>query len=306
MKPLATTVFGAGVWGRCVIETVRRVPNLALHSVCDPDVVWAGERYYSEPRAALGNAEVEAVILATPPQTHAELALAALDAGKAVLIEKPMTVSAAEAQRLVARQAEGQRLMVGHLLAYHPALSWLGQRLVAGKLGAVQGVEVVRHSPPGRRPERCPWWTLAPHDLALLRQWFGAPEQLRLRRAELGGVIAELLYAGGPQVRLDYCTRAADKRRQWSIRASRGVATLDECAAGSLALEVEGRALMPTLSSRLPLDIELDHFAACVQSGAPFKTDAVEGAAVVNWLALGQQSLQTEDWVCVAQPVAAQ
>src|SRR5215469_9474670 len=128
MNP-SVAVIGAGYWG---INHVRNFSEIgALNLVCDTShasLAKIGEKFPSirleaSYSAALSDPGIQGVVIATPAETHFDLAAAAIEAGKDVLVEKPLTLDVSEGERLV-KLAEQRRsiLMVGHLLEYHPAV----------------------------------------------------------------------------------------------------------------------------------------------------------------------------------------
>ena len=115
-------------------------------------------------------ASVEAVILATETPTHADLAAQALEAGKHVFVEKPLAQTTEDAARLVAlAEVQGRRLMVGHLLRYHPAYRHVERLVREGTLGAIRYLYSVRVNLGIVRETESAFDSLAPHDLAVAR-----------------------------------------------------------------------------------------------------------------------------------------
>src|ERR1700730_12697383 len=137
-------VVGVGYWGK---NLVRNFYDLgALAALCDAEESveahyrrqYTGVRFYREFSAVLSDQSVTAVALATPAVTHYELAKAALEAGKDVLVEKPLAVDVKHGEELVrTAEAKGRILMVGHILRYHPAVLKLQQTIQDGSLGKI-------------------------------------------------------------------------------------------------------------------------------------------------------------------------
>lgn len=116
----------------------------------------------------LADEGVRGVIVATPAPTHHAVAMAALRAGKDVLVEKPLALSSAEARELcLEAERLGRILMVGHLLLYHPAVQMLRDMVKSGELGEVLYVYCQRLNLGVVRSDENVWWSLAPHDLSL-------------------------------------------------------------------------------------------------------------------------------------------
>lgn len=168
-------VIGAGHWG---INHVRNFYELgALNLVCDAREAmleevrtrFAGVRSCTDIEAALGDPTIRAMVLATPAETHCDLAMRAIEAGKDVLVEKPLTLDVAQGERLVkyARQ-RGAILMVGHLLEYHPAVLRLRELIGSGELGELRYIYSNRLNLGKVRREENILWSFAPHDIAII------------------------------------------------------------------------------------------------------------------------------------------
>jgi len=142
--PVRVGVAGLGYWGPNLARNFDRLPGAELAWICDgsEEALTRTAAGFPDARAStdmeemLRDPELDAVVVATPVPTHAELAERVLAAGKHCFVEKPLAQSAADAERVVevAREA-GRTLMVGHLLEYHPGLDRLGEIAAAGELG---------------------------------------------------------------------------------------------------------------------------------------------------------------------------
>lgn len=166
-----------GHWGPNLVRAALATPSLQLRWLCDIDLDRAraviGDQ--SKVRAAssfakvLDDPEVAAVAIATPAATHFDLASSALVAGKHVLVEKPMTASITEADKLAALAREaGLVLMCDHTYCYTPAVRQVRNMIRCGQLGQVQFVDSVRINLGIVQPDVDVIWDLAPHDLSIL------------------------------------------------------------------------------------------------------------------------------------------
>lgn len=270
------------------------MPEFDLVWVCDPVVRWpgvAGAPGLTEEICA----EVDAVIVATPPALHLEPALLALRCGRAVFVEKPFVPSSADVEELRSKRGRAP-LMVGHLLLFHPAYQCVAVRLGAElAAGASVSVEVERRSPARGTGTRCPWWTLAPHDLALLCHLFGTPQGLCCA-LDGEGVVAELHWDRA-RATLRYGTSAPSKVRIWTTRSNSGEMCFDEeTALLSTVFMRAGMVERETLhfAGANPLRAELEHFAECVRSGAEPLTGFEHAAESVRLLCWGEQQLQRQ------------
>lgn len=319
-QPLRILLAGAGRWGTNIARSLGDVPGARLSAVCDPSpLAWQA----LPPAAPLPSVFVEAepafaladaVIIAAPDAAHAGLALAALSAGKHVLVEKPMTLTVADAERLVARARLCRRtLMVGHVLNYHPALERIEAVLRAGRIGR-PALLVSERFVERREPGASAWWTLAPHDLSLCRRLLG---DVRALSAMHGGGEGQaesralLDHAGAAQSRLHLVLGTAARRRRIVLAGSEGTLVFDDEPLAprlelwsalpaswlaqrasfvlSDALLGAARPLeaMSVASEPRPLVRELRHFVAAIREGTAPLTDGPEGLAVVRLLAQG-------------------
>src|SRR6185437_15513175 len=153
MSPIGLAVVGAGYWGPNLVRAARVTPAFRLTWLCDRDLgrAQAALDQYTPVRATasyeqvLADPEVAAVAIATPAATHFDLVRAALEAGKNVLVEKPLTASVAEGHKL-ADLAQRSRLvlMCDHTYCYTPAVQRIRQLILGGEIGDIQFVDSVR------------------------------------------------------------------------------------------------------------------------------------------------------------------
>jgi predicted dehydrogenase len=186
MSSIGLAVIGAGYWGPNLVRTAIATPALQLEWLCDLDekraqavlgrytTVKATESY----DRVLADPAVAAVAIATPVATHFDLVRAALEAGKHVLVEKPLTSSAAEGEKLAAlAERSGLVLMCDHTYCYTPAVRRIREFIRGGEIGEVQFVDSVRINLGLVRSDVDVLWDLAPHDLSILD--FVLPEDVR-------------------------------------------------------------------------------------------------------------------------------
>jgi predicted dehydrogenase len=177
VKPIGVAVIGAGYWGPNLVRNFLACPDVDLCWVADLDRERATRavgprstvRVTDDIGAVLSDDRVDAVAVATPAWTHYEVALACLEAGKHVLVEKPFASSVAEGEKLVATAARnGLVLMCDHTYCYTPAVRKLGELVAAGDLGDLQYFDSVRINLGLVQPDVDIFWDLAAHDLSIL------------------------------------------------------------------------------------------------------------------------------------------
>jgi predicted dehydrogenase len=174
---IGTAVIGAGYWGPNLLRSALGTPGLRVEWLCDIDLERARAALgrYSTVRATcsydevLADPAVQAVALATPAGTHFEMVRLALEAGKHALVEKPLTSSSAEAEKLIAlAHQSGLVLMCDHTYCYTPAVRRIRQLIRGGEIGEVQFVDSIRVNLGLVQPDVDVLWDLAPHDLSIL------------------------------------------------------------------------------------------------------------------------------------------
>jgi predicted dehydrogenase len=175
--PIGLAVIGAGYWGPNLVRNAAATPSLDLRYLCDLDEHRAQRVLGPYTTVAttdsfdtvLSDPTVLAVAIATPAGTHFPLAMQALDAGKHVLVEKPLTSSVADGEKLVqAADDRGLVLMCDHTYCYTSAVQELRRLVRAGDLGDIQFVDSVRINLGLVQPDIDVLWDLAPHDLSIL------------------------------------------------------------------------------------------------------------------------------------------
>jgi predicted dehydrogenase len=243
MQSVDIALIGHGAWGEKIAHTLGRVDRARLDTVCDVSEPARERARALSPRVhmtasfdeVLGRQATRAAIIATPPSTHAELALRALEAGLDVMVEKPMALCLEQARELEqAARAAGRVLMVGHILEYHPAVVELRRRIERGELGAVRLVVSERLSSSQRRHENA-WWSLGPHDVSVLRLLTGrTPTRVSLagwakdEPARPDVVAARVEIGEGSLALAHFSLVDAEKVRRIVVVGSEGVAVFDD------------------------------------------------------------------------------
>ncbi len=171
-------IIGAGRWGINHVRTADQLLGNKLKFVCDfnPE---ASEKikgisseipFTSKLEDVLENPDINAVIIATPAETHYEIAKKALLNGKNVLVEKPITLISSHARDLIDIAEEVDRkLMVGHVLLYHPAVEKIKKMIGENKIGQLQYIYSNRLNLGSIRSEENILWSFAPHDISVIQ-----------------------------------------------------------------------------------------------------------------------------------------
>lgn len=313
-------VVGLGGWGKSVVRAYSQTAGSRIVAICDADArtLAAQSRQYPDATATsqygqlLENAAIDAVVLATPAPMHYEMARAALRAGKHVYVEKPMTLRADHAEELIELAERQQRkLMVGHLLEYHPAVELMKKEIDAGRLGRVYYMYSQRLNLGVVRQQENAFWSLAPHDISVILYLFGMePVRIEangrdfLQRGVDDVVFATLHFPDGRLANIHVSWLDPHKKRSMVVVGSEKMLVFDDMDASekiriydkSAAVPGDGTAplqaitvrhgdiLIPRVDAREPLTLEAQHFVDCVRFDRTPRSDGHDGLRVVRIL----------------------
>ena len=311
---VGVAVIGAGYWGLNMLRALSSNDDTRLLHVCDRNATALDgiAHLYSDAQTTrrfgdvLADSDVEAVYIATPPATHAELASDALRAGKHVLVEKPLAMTLADATALrELAERRGRTLMVGHTFLYSPPVLKLKELIADGVLGTLSYVESQRVSS-GRYQDAGVLWDLAPHDISIILFWLGevpcgvtATGRSSVRNGREDDVFITLDFPSGALAEIHVSWLSPVKLRRMLVSGSRHVAVYDD-ALGPNALKIFGNdgdreraPVIPLLADTEPLRAEWAHFLDCVRSGALPRSDAESGSQVVRIMEGAERALRS-------------
>ncbi len=289
--------IGCGAWGRNLLRVLSGMGAVDVRCVIDPNPAALQTAHALAPGAALcsrldalGRDPFDAVIVASPVPMHAAHARAALEAGADVFVEKPLATSVRDAVSLDRMASQRGRVgMVGHLLHYHPAVAAMLATIRQGVCGAPIALHSERCSVCAHTSETSLLWSLAPHDLSLLRALdpspivsmsidvlrSGAAAYIQARTAQ--GLDASVLIA-----------RSWERKvRRMIVVCENGQFVFDDALdEGKLVFESGcGPSDQLVYERTEPLRVEMETFARCVQTRRAPPTDFAQGVAVVKLLA---------------------
>jgi predicted dehydrogenase len=322
-------VAGAGYWGINHVRAFAQLGGAELTMVVEPDDKQRKRSLAMAPSArgatsldeALAAADVDAVVLATPARLHAEQSLAALAAGKHVFVEKPMALTLDDARRVAAAaRASDRKLLVGHLMLHHPALTRLKQMIDGGEVGHVYYLYALRVNLGRLRTDENAMWSLAPHDISMILHLLGAePVEVSahghgyLQNGVDDVVFLHLTFADGRMAHVQLSWLDPRKERRMTIVGSRRMVEFDdahpteklriydkgydrppEFSSFAQYLTVrQGDIHIPRVDMAEPLQLQCRHFVDCVAGKAAPIASADDGLRVVRVLAMAQRSLDT-------------
>jgi predicted dehydrogenase len=320
-------VVGAGNWGKNLVRAFASAKGASLRCVCDTSekvlkamaAAYPGARVTRDLAQVLGDPVVDAVVVAVDAPRHYALAKAALEAGKHTYVEKPLTLKASEAQELAAlAAAKGKKLMVGHLLEYHPAVTYMKKMIDGGQVGRSLYLYFQRLNLGVVRNCENAWWSLAPHDVSVACYLFGqepvsvsASGQAYLQKEVEDVVFASLRFADGRMAHIHVSWLDPHKIRKVTLVGSQKMVVFDDMEAAEkvrvydkgavVKVGVEsyaeaitlrgGDILIPDIGSEEPLKIECQHFVDCIAQDTAPRSDGRDGIRVVKVLEAGSRSL---------------
>ncbi len=325
-------VIGTGAWGLSHVRTIAAEPRAELTWVCDQAPAALARatasapavRCTQDPNEVRRARDVDAVVIATPAVTHAELAVEFLESGRHVLVEKPLALSAADARRVASAAARaGTTVLVGHLMLYHPGVEYLRKLVTSRELGDIFYLSSVRANLGRLRRDENALWSFGPHDLSMIDYLVpGAPITVTARGASyLQPGIADVVFvnleltplgaahAVMAQIHLSWLNPR--KERRLTVVGSRKMVEFDDCLAEKIRLYDRGYdrppefasfaeyltvrngdIFIPQVEMEEPLVAQLRHFLDCIAEERLPRTDLASGLRVVQLLEAAQASLE--------------
>jgi predicted dehydrogenase len=317
-------VAGLGYWGPNLVRNFAAIAGCELTWLCDASReaceklarAHPAARATAEVQDLLDDPELDAVVLATPVPTHAELTVRVAQAGKHCFVEKPLATTAADAQRAVDAAARaGTTLMVGHLLEYHPAVHRLKELLDGAELGDLRYVYGNRLNLGKLRSDENALWSLGAHDVSVALALIGEePEECvahgraYVREGVEDVVFCYLRFVSGAVAHLHLSWLDPHKERRLTVVGSKRMATFDDMQIeGKLTIYDKGfdqdarswgeyitrsgDVYSPRIANAEPLRLECEHFIECIRTGQTPRSDGHSGLRVVRVLEALQNSL---------------
>ena len=285
---MSIAVIGAGNWGRKLVKTLSELGALSHVADASPDrrrdlaAAYPHVTFLDDPAPLLADPAITGVAIATPVPTHHAIARAFLEAGKDVFVEKPVTLTVAEAEDLATlAESRGRILMAGHLLLYQPAIGKIGELLAAGAIGQVYTIHLDRMKLGRARSVENVLWSFGVHDIAVLLHLVGEAPTAVSSHGHCGlnpgiedDVYLHLTFPGGIRAHLHDSWLWPVDRRCLTIIGSTGMIVYDEKAQ---TVTLHRQSIDPaTLDSAnageeivfqgapQPLALEMSHFLHCI------------------------------------------
>ena len=310
-------VVGCGRWGRNIIRNFNELGVLSAVSDVLPYAAEECSAAYSVPTLSsskmFSSENIDAVAIAVPAESHAELAMQAISRGKHVFVEKPIATNFVDAAQMIAAARDHRvTLMAGHLLRYHPAFTELLKIYSEGGIGKIQYIQSYRSGDQVHFRGEHAIWGFAPHDVSMILALLGElPSSVfahsRARGSSDGpdAVVSMMEFPSGAAGHLVATWMHPCRVQRLIVSGDNGNLIFDDClpwnsklkfsqdngqAAGDIA---SGRFTTIEISELEPLRLECEHFIECIDLGLQPKTNGREALAVVRVLDAMSDSIAT-------------
>jgi predicted dehydrogenase len=335
-------VIGCGYWGPNLIRNFSHLKgsdvlicsDLSEERLAHMRSLYPKLETTTDYRRVLARQDVDAVVVATPPETHFKLTTEALRAGKHVFVEKPLALSANEGASMVdeARKA-GRVLLVGHTFVYTAAVNKMKEVIESGELGEVFYVSTTRVNLGIFQEHVNVVWDLAPHDVSILNYILDRmPESVAtqascsIRKNVEDVAFMTMRYPGNVLAHVHVSWLNPNKIRSTTVVGSKKMLVYDDISAlekiriydkgvtvtphydtfGEFQLSYRyGDILIPRLDDSEPLKVACQHFVDCVEKGLRPRSSGVHGLEVVRVLEAAVASIRDGGRVIDVEPVSS-
>lgn len=322
-------IVGCGYWGKNLVRNFYALGS--LHTICDKNRQYLDElgRFYPGIKVAedfervLEDPDIRGIVVASPAAMHYTMARHAIEAGKDVFVEKPLSLEVGEGEELVRLSSEkGRILMVGHLLEYHPAILKLKELVDAGELGKIEYIYSSRLNLGKFRTEENILWSFAPHDISVILMLL---DEMPLQVSAHGGqylnqdiadvTVTTMSFRGGTKAHIFVSWLHPYKEQKLVVIGSYRMAVFDDVVPEDKLvvydhrIEWHGKVPVPNKKEAVPVAFHMDeplklecrHFLDTMSTRETPRTNGSKGLDVLRVLNACQESLQVEGVVVPVQ-----
>ena len=317
-----------GNWGKNLLRNFYSNPQVHIPIVCDTDekIISRVGADYSEIELTTDIQQIynrddyDAVVIATQPDSHYDIAKEFIKRGKHVFVEKPMVLNLVHGEELKQLAKEQRRiLMVGHILEYHPAFEKVEQMIDDGELGEIYYIYTSRVNLGVIRRTENSLWSFAPHDISVVLMFMNqepvrvvSTGQSFIQPGVEDVVFTTLHFADGKMAHIHVSWLDPHKIRKVTVVGSKKMAVIDDMESSEkiriydkgvnftgnyteygeyLTLRI-GDILIPNTKNVEPLRLECQHFIDCILNNTTPRSDGEDGLRVVRVLNAAQESLR--------------
>ncbi|MBY0501220.1 MAG: Gfo/Idh/MocA family oxidoreductase [Alphaproteobacteria bacterium] len=328
MSNTRIAVVGCGYWGKNLIRTFYELG--CLEAVSDLNMELAREfsqKYNVSPLSleeVLESSQINAVIIAVPAEHHTSVALACLKAGKHIFVEKPLALKVEDAETIIEMAKKvNKKVMVGHLLQYHPVFLKLKEIISKGELGRLQYIYSNRLNLGKIRREENVFWSFAPHDISMILSLAGdLPEKIHtsgssyLHHTIDDVTVTSLQFKNGIHGHIFVSWLHPFKEQKLIVIGDKGMAVFDDQALWPDKLSLYPHQVLwkegfpdPSKAEKIavavnqeePLKNECLHFLDCIARNETPRTDGYEGLRVLKVLEASERSRQTNAAITLSE-----
>jgi predicted dehydrogenase len=333
-KQLRIAVAGVGHWGPNLIRNFHTSNRSRVTAVCDQDVkrldliksAYPDIRVTPSFEDLLNDKEVDAIVIATPTETHFGLARQSLSAGKHIFVEKPVATNKRDCDELLKLAKARQRhLFVGHVFVYNAGIRTVKNYIESQELGTIYYINLTRTNLGPIRTDVNAFWDLAPHDISILNYWFpekpvsvNAVGAVYLNEGVADTVYATYRYASGmianihtswlhPKKVREITVVGEKKMIVWNdldlnhpikvydknVTFIKGQEQLIDTFSSFHTNIHEGDTLLPKIRLNEPLKAECEAFLDVILDGDKSLSSGLHGAHVVNAMLAAENSIST-------------
>jgi len=330
MKPRILLV-GLGYWGPNLLRNFYNLGTLVAACDISESNIEKFRYSYNIPfdtdweAVVKDNKTIDAVAIATPPSTHCDIALKALNMGKHVFIEKPMTITVKESEKIIKKaKAKDKIVMVGHTFLYTPEVRKIKEIIQSGDLGDIQYIHASRLNL-GKFQKSNVVMDLAPHDISIFNYLLDSKvESVQTKgysfidKEVIEVAFMTMMYESGTMCNLHLSWLDPLKKRTTTIVGTKQMLVYDMLAEEKIKVYDKGvdrddigsygeylltyrhgDIWSPHTKVWEPLNLECKHFSDCIENNETPLTDGKNGLEVVKVLSAALESLETEKVVCL-------
>ena len=324
--------IGVGYWGPNLLRNLVANKDTHLKTVVD---LSAERRHFVESNYptvqttenvndVLKDTSIHAIVISTPVETHYDLAIKALNAGKHILVEKPMATSSDEV-KAIDELAHNNNLtaMVGHTFLFNNTVRTIKKLIDDGELGDIRYIYSQRVNLGRIRSDVDALWNLAPHDISIIQYWLNEPNPIQVDRHGMSFVqdgiddvvFMNIKYPNNVMANIHVSWLDPRKIRRMTVVGSKKMVFYDDIAENKIRIfdkgidrmavlgenmdfdtgntftfqHRSGDVLMPKVNWIEPLKTEIAHFIDCIKNDTDCITDATHAEKVVRILEMGSK-----------------
>ena len=321
--------IGVGYWGPNLLRNLVANKRCRIKKVVDlsskrRDYVlslYPGIEVIDDNERVFQDSAIDAVVIATPVATHFELSMRALEAGKHILVEKPLAKTVDQVEQLGKRARENNLVvMAGHTFLFNAAVRHVKVLIDSGELGDIRYIYSQRLNLGRIRSDVDALWNFAPHDISIIQYWLNNPNPLSVVKSGLDYiqkgindvVFMNIIYPNGVMANIHVSWLDPNKVRRITVVGSKKMVVYDDIAENKIAIydkgidrmavlgenmdydkidfqifnHRSGDVLLPKIDFQEPLKLEIDHFIDCIQNGTVCLTGIDHAKKVVEILML--------------------